>query len=258
MTTVILSLLLTIILLIALTYLVSLAIHSYETQKLENLTNQIKHKNTAGILNKTSAKRSFSSFDLNESIFKSKSLAKKIISQAAQVFSKKKEEEAAAFETQKVTHGATNYNTSINKIRTFLFSLFQPLEIKPTAKHTQEIIDKSVQNKSEYQSDVEHIINHPPKASNDEDTTEIKRTATIDYAAKKGNIQDSIFEKMELKILQKLKESGMNNYDIWLELGELYQKYNQNDKAQEVFALILKHASGTTQEKAKNFLIGLS
>ena len=67
-----------------------------------------------------------------------------------------------------------------------------------------------------------------------------------------------LFEKMENRILKKLQKSGMSDYDIWLELGDLYVKYNEIKKAMEIYALVLKHSTDETQkEKAMNKLIGL-
>lgn len=67
-----------------------------------------------------------------------------------------------------------------------------------------------------------------------------------------------LFEKLENRILRRLQKSGMNDYDIWLELGDLYVKYNEIKKAMEIYALVLKHSVNDTQkEKAMNKLIGL-
>jgi hypothetical protein len=67
-----------------------------------------------------------------------------------------------------------------------------------------------------------------------------------------------LFEKMENRILKKLQKSGMSDYDIWLELGDLYVKYNEVKKAMEIYALVLKHSVNEQQkEKAMNKLIGL-
>ena len=67
-----------------------------------------------------------------------------------------------------------------------------------------------------------------------------------------------LFEKLENRILRRLQKSGMSDYDIWLELGDLYVKYNETKKAMEIYALVLKHSVNDIQkEKAMNKLIGL-
>ncbi|NJK70931.1 MAG: hypothetical protein HC932_01555 [Thermales bacterium] len=67
-----------------------------------------------------------------------------------------------------------------------------------------------------------------------------------------------LFEKRETKLLIKLQDSGMADYDIWLDLGDLYAKYGEDKKAKEIYALVLKHAQEEQlKEKATNKLIGL-
>jgi tetratricopeptide (TPR) repeat protein len=88
-------------------------------------------------------------------------------------------------------------------------------------------------------------------------------TATLNLASSisknDGSKESGIFEKLENRILQKLKEVGLGNYDLWLELGQLYLKYGEKDKAIEVFALVLKHTQNESQKDlARNQLIGLS
>jgi hypothetical protein len=90
-----------------------------------------------------------------------------------------------------------------------------------------------------------------------------KEVATIGLISNSGdNTMDktglSAFDNLENRILSKLKESGMSNYDIWLELGDLYLKYNENKKAMEVYALVLKHSKNEKhKEMARNGLIGM-
>ncbi len=67
----------------------------------------------------------------------------------------------------------------------------------------------------------------------------------------------SVFEKTESRLLDKLKDSGLHNYDVWLELGRFYIKYEEPDKAKEVFSLVAKHSSGKEKEEAVNQLIAI-
>jgi hypothetical protein len=66
------------------------------------------------------------------------------------------------------------------------------------------------------------------------------------------------YDKIEKSILQKLQEVGLNHYDIWLELGQFYQKYDEKQKAKEIFAMVMKHAQGKDKELARDGLIALS
>jgi len=88
-----------------------------------------------------------------------------------------------------------------------------------------------------------------------------KSNATLSFASEKEEEKSqemSVFEKLEMRVLNKLKNAGMDNYDIWLELGDLYAKFDEKEKAKEVYALILKHSQGGLKEMARNRLIGLS
>ncbi len=88
-----------------------------------------------------------------------------------------------------------------------------------------------------------------------DDSKESSKTTTT----KKENPtkQDEVYEKLEARILAKLKESGFEHYDIWLELGDFYVKFKEKEKAREIFALVLKHSEGKEREFARDKLIGL-
>jgi hypothetical protein len=84
------------------------------------------------------------------------------------------------------------------------------------------------------------------------------KTATISLSNSGNKASNAAFEKLEARILDKLKQSGLNHYAIWLELGELYIKYEEQDKASEVFALVLKNTKNDKEKEiARNRLIGL-
>jgi hypothetical protein len=68
------------------------------------------------------------------------------------------------------------------------------------------------------------------------------------------------FEKMEQRILNKLKESGEGNFDIWLSLAEMYRENGtetSTEKAREIYSFVSKNSVGKDREKAINGLIGL-
>jgi|GEM_PF-1132061 len=87
------------------------------------------------------------------------------------------------------------------------------------------------------------------------------RVATLNLAADKVQLSEekknSDFEHLERKILDRLQESGLRDYNIWLQLGEFYLKYDEPEKAREIFALVLKQASGEAKEIARNRLLSL-
>jgi hypothetical protein len=85
--------------------------------------------------------------------------------------------------------------------------------------------------------------------------------ATLNLATDTDNTEPkdtTTYDKIEKSILQKLQEVGLNHYDIWLELGHFYQKYEEKEKAKEIFAMVMKHAEGKDKELARDGLIALS
>lgn len=91
-----------------------------------------------------------------------------------------------------------------------------------------------------------------------EETLEEATLNIVSNADKESSEEMGLFEKLENRILKKLQNTGMSDYDIWLELGDLYVKYNEVKKAMEIYALVLKHSNDEAQkEKAMNKLIGL-
>ena len=68
----------------------------------------------------------------------------------------------------------------------------------------------------------------------------------------------SLFEKAEKKLIQKLQDLGLNHWDLWLDLGDLYGKYDQKSKQKEIYTLILSKADGKEKELATYRLIGMN
>jgi len=98
----------------------------------------------------------------------------------------------------------------------------------------------------------------PAKATVSVDTDQqVATIGIVPSGDKKSEIDMSLFERLEARILAKLKEKGLGRYSIWLELGDLYLKFGDTEKAREVFALVLKHSEGDEKEFARNRLIGL-
>lgn len=230
-------------------------VYAYENEKLEALTNQIKQKNGLNILNKGAAKRSFSTFDLNKSIKKSKQLVSSILKDAGEQFQKIKTSDK--LKKENIVGGVKSLGGSTKTAVSSLSSLIKP--IKPEEK--QEILKEET-----YKEDVENLV-QKVEGNREED---IHSQATINMASDTGreNVNKGVekthsdyktFSRLEQKILKRLQDDGMQHYDIWLELGQLYLKYDQTEKAKEVFALVLKHApqDSKIKEIARNELIGL-
>ncbi len=136
-----------------------------------------------------------------------------------------------------------------------------------------ETIEKVISIKSEKEVEIEQVKIDEEKQDNTdllekletkqeggmimEEKEQKPATIGIEKTAKLQNGM-TIFEKLETRVLSKLQDVGMEHYDIWLELGDLYVKFDHYDKAKEIYALVLKHADGRIKEMARNKLIGLS
>lgn len=136
----------------------------------------------------------------------------------------------------------------IKKTKPFQFASVKP---DPT-EETDEYLDNNIQyNNTETEQGEQEVDNGPAlnylaqEDLEDEDNIQQKR-------------KKSLFKKLENKILKKLKEVGLNHYDIWLELARLYEKYGKTQEAVKIYAMILKHAQGDPKEFARNKLIALT
>jgi Tfp pilus assembly protein FimV len=99
------------------------------------------------------------------------------------------------------------------------------------------------------QADTDESVN----AEQQQDEATISLGANFDVTKSPQDMTQ--FEKLEQKLLNRLQESGLKNYDIWIQLGDFYLKYDERDKAKEIFALVLKQAGGEQKEIARNRLI---
>jgi hypothetical protein len=221
--------------------LVQHAITGYEKEKLDTLTRQIKQKNGADILTKVIAKRAFTTFDLNASIKKSKQIAAEFLQKTV----------GAVKKIGSPVQVAKNAARGVEQ----LFVPITPEQTTPTAtpppatpEPEKKTDSPTAPHHPEYQKDVDKIV---ARHSTD--------TATLNIVAEKTTSSSPAFAKLEHRILTQLQESGMQNYDIWLQLGQLYVKFDEAEKAKEVFALVLKHspAGSKLKETARNGLIGL-
>jgi hypothetical protein len=93
----------------------------------------------------------------------------------------------------------------------------------------------------------------------EENKIQSNQGATLNLAVDDKLAKDTTtYDKIEKSILTKLQDTGLNHYDIWLELGHFYQKYDEKEKAKEIFAMVMKHAQGRDKDLARDGLIALS
>jgi hypothetical protein len=151
-----------------------------------------------------------------------------------------------------------NYNIKNNSknLPTHKIKKTKPLE---NITNQYDFLQDDIQDQREFEEDINPKKNQESEEGiNFEDDSE---SATLNFAANESNQnqkKQTLFKKMEDQILEELKEKGLNRYDIWLKLAQLYEKYAQQKKAVEVYAMILKHSK--TEEKiiARNKLIALA
>ena len=107
----------------------------------------------------------------------------------------------------------------------------------------------------------------PPRNEIKSEKTETEKPKNNDNMATIGlanitNTKDegelTLFEKAEIKLIEKLRDIGLNHWDLWLELGDLYGKYGEKEKQKEIYTLILSKADGEEKKLATYRLIGMN
>ena len=122
-----------------------------------------------------------------------------------------------------------------------------------------ETVQRVASIKDDKKSDILDVIDLEESVVIDQSRTDKDSFATLNMASStRSDVEQTIFEKLENSILEKLQAVGLNNYGIWIELAKLYEKYNENQKAVEIYAMVLKHASGLEKDFARDKLIALS
>ena len=163
------------------------------------------------------------------------------------------------FPDQEIRHiksmqSASNINKTVEKITQI------------TEKESTEESHSQVNTKPDFLNNYESDLDQStiPNLNNDKiDLNQIKTEptsgATLNLAINDNQVKDTTtYDKIEKSILAKLQETGLNHYDIWLELGHFYQKYEEKEKAKEIFAMVMKHAEGRDKDLARDGLIALS
>lgn len=144
-------------------------------------------------------------------------------------------------------------------------------KINQTAQKINQITEND-SNSEINQRPISESIDNTPSQSFSPEPTELRQdqlnqtltvkptqTATLNLAIDDDKPQKdtTTYDKIEKSILAKLQETGLNHYDIWLELGQFYQKYDEAEKAKEIFAMVMKHAQGRDKDIARDGLIAL-
>jgi len=261
--------------------IINFLVISWESEKVDALASQIKHNSYEdnSILFKSDVSREFTSLDLIK-------VSKAGLNKASNIYDKT----LVKLASQDYPNWFSSFLNQLNslKINTgqtltnwfkYLISLTKPVKEETKTdrvkafreqrkiEEIEDFVDKVVEENN-HQSSALSVVEEESEilVVDNPDTPNPKlqnNTATLNLASNisksDGSKENGIFEKLENRILQKLKEVGLGNYDLWLELGQLYLKYGEKDKAIEVFALVLKHTSNESQKDlARNQLIGLS
>jgi hypothetical protein len=171
----------------------------------------------------------------------------------------------------------------------FLINLSKPLETEDfesrmarlNAQRQKMELDKMVNNLKDNQStdvkrlESEQVQSLPSKVTKISATGTtvissrkiivLKKTVDEDFELTTDEVEETEenttelteFEKVEQRLLSKLRESGMDHYDLWLDLADLYVKNNAQDKARQVYTYVAKNSKDFIKQKAINGIIGL-
>lgn len=259
-------------LLIALT--INYSVVMWENKRITDLTSKIKTDSEYNnpVLDKDPNSHGFTSRDLGDTMSKSKSIqtanfdARKLVPVNSDDLP-----QWAKTLWNFLLNLRTNFFSQIKRLVSYLFSLVKPPEIDDLAKQQKEQVEVSVV--------VEKVKNATDKESSSLVLSSTDNSVVVDSASvevvsdgpeeipeflqkqnqKTEQAKDSgLFDKLEDKILEKLKKVGLSNYDIWLDLAKLYEDFEQKEKAMEVYTMILKHADGKEKDVARDRLIAIN
>lgn len=258
------SLFLAILSLTSILVILNYAVYSWENQKITDLAGKIKEDHTDDLL-KGSAPRSFTTYDLTGKL-SSSNLNEKY--QHALTIIRNQE---APLWLLKLKNIFRNFRAdawkTIKKFFQYLSQITSPVEIVTVkdVRKEQYIKEKEAEQHINIVNTIEKVqdinsYNHNNTLENIYTSNNIEEDF-IKIASKKSqnvNLNNfDKFEQLESRILRKLRESGLEHYDIWLDLGNLYLEFEEKEKAKEVFLLVLKHANGKEKDLARNQLYSL-
>ena len=259
-------------LLIALTINYSVVI--WENKRITDLTSKIKPDSefNNSVLDKDPNSHSFTSRDLGDSVSKTKSIqpanfdARKLVQVSSDDIPK-----WAKTLWNFLMNLRANFFSQIKRLVVYLFSLVKPPLQDNFAQQQQEQVEVSVvvekvKNATDKEADSLALTTVDNSVIIDSVSVEVvqdKHEVVPDFLNKKTEKEDQVkdtglFDKLEDKILEKLKKVGLSNYDIWLDLANLYEDFEQKEKAMEVYTMILKHADGKEKDMARDRLISIN
>jgi hypothetical protein len=79
-----------------------------------------------------------------------------------------------------------------------------------------------------------------------------KKTIILEPVFKSIKPQSELdFESAEMEILNKIKFSKVDSWSLWLELADMYNKFQELDKAKQTYSFVVKNSKGSIKEMAK-------
>lgn len=263
------------LILLALNYSVTI----WEKKKVSDLTSKIKPNivsPNAGLLEKTQTERSFTSKDWNGKNIKSRSLqtidfdARKILELNTEDLPK-----WLQLTIQFIKNLRYSFWLQIRKSFKKLISLTRPnqeveveenFELKKDVDFVvQKFKNQSKEEKEGLFDDQKEVVILDSQAidieENYDDVNTLEKDLENELETKKesqNTKNQELLDSLETDLLEKLKASGFNHYEVWLELAGLYEEYEEKEKAVEVYSMILKHAEGKEKEIARNKLIEIT
>jgi len=262
------------------------AFYEWEEKKINELAKHIKPQDPNSILFKSTSSREFTTFDLS-SVAKTKpaKVVKNIYDRTLILLKENNYPDWFSSIVKEIDNLRKNFWQTISRFWNYILSLTKPT---PTAEEASETSSSDIEDKKNEKKlrEVDETVDRVTVLAQRTDPNEIQllssssevktvapakasaslpsleedfTVATIGLVSsgEKSELDMSLFERLESRILGKLKNKGLGHYDIWLELGDLYFKFGEKDKAREVFALVLKHSDGEEKEFARDRLIGL-
>jgi hypothetical protein len=240
------------------------AVYLWENKKISDLSSQRKPDldDPDDVLNKKTGAQGFTSRDMGGSLGKnSKSGLQQINSEQRKVVFVDDGEYPSWILSVRdfLTSMRTNFWVQIKNIWFYLINL--------TKSHSESNSNLKNSKKEKEETQIAEVVEKIQDADPEiqkQDTAQVVNQVIVINPKKPGSQattltkDQELFAKIENRLLQKLKDVGMRHYDIWVELGKLYEKYDQKEKAKEVYSFLLKNAQDKEKEFARNRLIEIS
>jgi hypothetical protein len=266
---------------------INYAIFLWESDKISDLTSRIKPPVVTDPLQQPYANRGFTTRDVGGGVATRVNPLQKLEPQQRGMMGMEVEKTPAWYKVvlQALQNFRYQFWPQLQKWFRDIVQLFQPVhhETEAVKEEEPEIIlaeeKRQSEEKAEISQLVEKVINqnqtevtehqHQTIQTNAKQSTggslhSHSKQAKSDYQdtlqSKKQSVspqQQAIFEKLENRLLAKLQEIGFRHFDVWLELGKLYEKYEQNEKASEIYTMIMKNSEGIEKDFARDRLIAL-